>query len=412
MKKYIAVVFYADDARFFINISEHFKLDLTVLCIYPSAYVYCQCRRVKSIFISDTSGKRKKPFNSDFLDHYKEFVFYEKQLGLFHQTEKTLKYLANIYEKINSVLKKENYELAFLSGDTRFIIKIFEFLAKKQSLRILYFEQGPFGTTILDEKGVNANCSFRENWNSTNSQMEQEIIISKAEKCKYIRYFRIFDFIFLPIKRQRFQLLDNTSSIQLKIKKSHKITRSFTDLVKNGKKYALLILQVPVDANFIYHSPYFQSHIEIVNKVQESLPKDLNLVIREHPLYKNQYEEELYQYCLENSISFNNEKLQMVFKNVEVVIVNNSTVGIEALEQGLPLVCLGNSYYDILSDVYKYKGNNLKELLVQAFNNTNEKKREYKTFKSYLYERELINFHFRDKNYIFNNPNLKRKIYV
>ncbi|MCV5934553.1 hypothetical protein OFO87_31015, partial [Escherichia coli] len=87
-----------------------------------------------------------------------------------------------------------------------------------------------------------------------------------------------------------------------------------------------------------------------------------------HPLYKQLYESELYAYINEHSnIYFDySVRLADAMNVADVVVVNNSTVGLESIEIGKPVVVLGNAYYDQFPLCYKFNGENLMQLLANA----------------------------------------------
>lgn len=127
-------------------------------------------------------------------------------------------------------------------------------------------------------------------------------------------------------------------------------------------------MQVPMDVNMIYHSPNFKNHYSILKDIYENLPKNSKLILREHPIYKGKYEKELYKYAKSNNLSFDtNANLKESLNMTDVVIVNNSTVGIEAIAYKKPVVVLGDTYYDYPEICIKYnKENQLKDVLKKA----------------------------------------------
>ena len=108
----------------------------------------------------------------------------------------------------------------------------------------------------------------------------------------------------------------------------------------------LLALQDDSDVNMIYHSPYFKNSLELLKGVYNNLPKNTQLIVREHPKQKGRYHKDVYHFINENPIILDNKTpLSQLIDNVNVVVVNNSTVGIEALLKHKVLVVLGNTYY-------------------------------------------------------------------
>ena len=85
----------------------------------------------------------------------------------------------------------------------------------------------------------------------------------------------------------------------------------------------------------------------MLKSVLSATPSNMNLVIREHPLYKGMYEDRIYD-ILKNDdrcIIDNEKSLEELIIHSNLCILNNSTVGIEALLLKKKVFTLGNSYY-------------------------------------------------------------------
>ncbi|WP_205068340.1 hypothetical protein, partial [Photobacterium phosphoreum] len=149
----------------------------------------------------------------------------------------------------------------------------------------------------------------------------------------------------------------------------------------------------------VYHSPNFSNHFDIVKNVYESLPPKTTLKIREHPLYKGKYEKKLYSFCNDNDIYVNSdEKLNDALSSCDVVIVNNSTVGLESIAQGKTTVVLGNCYYDLSNICLKV---NNKKQLPEILCCSLDYKIDPMALSSFSYEfynNYLYNGHFRDED--------------
>jgi len=274
----------------------------------------------------------------------------------------------------HKVFKKFNPSILLVIGDSRMAFEIAIEIAKQNKSKIYYLEQGPFNTTIIDEKGVNANASIREYKTKNNIKHSSFNLRIKIPNKKYFRspIYRSFDYflefllnntVLFPPDLKSFYNISFKSIINKKIKK-----KSFNPTSLKGEKVFLLILQIPFDVNMIYHSPYYKDHFSIIKDVHKNLPLDCILVVREHPLYKNKYEKELYRFAFENNIFFDFENnINDSFKYSDVIIVNNSTVGIEAITKQKSLVVLGNSFYDSSNICLKYHNKtNLKYTLEKA----------------------------------------------
>ena len=111
-----------------------------------------------------------------------------------------------------------------------------------------------------------------------------------------------------------------------------------------------------------------------------------------------------------HNISLDSEDLYASMNNATVVVVNNSTVGIEAISKLKPLVVLGNCYYDNNKLCLKLnEKKELKKVLKDSLTFTPLKVDVINFLYSFIQE-VLIDGHFRDKNLVMSNEVLKRVI--
>jgi capsular polysaccharide export protein len=415
----MSIGYYDDFARFFLKIKKEFRtqdssVDFIYLSLYLSGFLYFITRFQKASFFSlkvwVNKIIRQKEYQNVLSKHtcYKEIdldeiIKYHKLLG--NHDEKTLKLQAISYiDVIEKTLKKTMPDILILSGDSRMSIEIFNIQAKTLGIKTYYFEQGPFGTTIIDTQGVNANASIRdkivEESNISETEKEQKIkeFFMRRRSLKYKRnpIYRGSDYIFQFLS-SKVGLLP----IDIMMGKENKlISPQYAHLkssISEDKKIFLCILQVPHDVNMVYHSPFYKNHFSIVEDVYNNLPKNTQLIVREHPLYKKKYEEELYDFMYKNDIAIDLNDLYKSIDNADVVIVNNSTVGIEAISRLKPVVALGNSYYDNQDICLKLKNKEQLDVLLESSLTHKVKKESVNNFLyAFLYD-YLIDGHFRDE---------------
>jgi len=420
----LAVGYYDDFARFFLAIkkelrNQKIKVTFNYFSIYLSGFLYSLATGHYATFFSlkvwvytlIKYKKYKQLANS--VTEYKSIklanvITYHVKLD--PKSEQLYKMMALAYiDCIENVFKTYKPNLVILSGDSRMCIEIFKRQAKLLNIKTLFFEQGPFGTTILDQQGVNANASIRNTvikQSSLNQATQEKKINQFFSRKKYPKYkripiFRGSDYIF-----QLFCLWLKLVPIDIKMEPI-KWTKSAaysqiqygTDTKESANKI-LLILQVPYDVNMVHHSPFFNNHYSIVKAVFENLPPSTTLVVREHPLYKGKYEEKLYNYMLDNNIAMDVLNLDQSIDQANVVVVNNSTVGIEAVAKYKPVVILGNAYYDLeLITLKLQQKNTLAQQLSKAITwQPNEK--DILNFLEYFLFEFLIDGHYKDQQLI------------
>ena len=150
----------------------------------------------------------------------------------------------------------------------------------------------------------------------------------------------------------------------------------------------------------ILNSKLYKDIFDLVFDVIKSMPKNLDLVIREHPLYVGRYDSRIYELINQskNVTMDNATDLNKQIDNAKSIIVNNSTTGMDALIRGKSVVVLGDAYYkwgEICFPVYsKFE---LKEQIKKA----SEEKINYKYVNLFLeqfYNNYLLPGHFQDES--------------
>jgi len=424
----LTVGYYDDFARFFLAIKKELKENNTsvkfkYLSLYLSGYLYFLGKFEKASFLSlkvriNSIINRKKYYaimSKD--DTYKNIdltkvIQYHERLGNVDKDSLKLQAISYI-DMIEKELLEYKPDILILSGDSRMSIEIFNIKAKELNIKIYYFEQGPFGTTIFDSKGVNANASIRYEVYQNNEQLAIEAktrdFFKRKRSSKYKRnpFYRGSDYIF-----QFFFKNTGLLPIDIQMEKENKFLpkeyKNITDRLLEDKMIFLLILQVPYDVNMVYHSPFYNNHFDIVKDIYNELPYNSQLLVREHPLYKGKYEKELYQFMLKNHIALDKKDLYQSIDNANVVIVNNSTVGIEAISRFKPVVVLGNSYYDNDNLCIKLKDKKeLANLLINAINFKVNKVSIFNFLNNFL-NNYLIDGHFKDNELLAPKTIVKR----
>lgn len=340
--------------------------------MYFSGYLYTLVRGQKGQWLSfkawRLAKKNKEKYNASLASShlYKNFNLDKLANSIFnakyHEGEELLRqlmaYIDILEQKIIGV------DLLLLIGDSRLPFEIIKQMAEHLHIKTYHIEQGPFNTTILDKKGVNANLSVRGYIPKTDISEREELkaykTLANQKNKKYFRnpIYRSLDYIieffimntsiYPPDLKIDFSILNKQKS-DLEFKRF--IAEEHTD-----KNIFLFACQVPFDVNITHHSPYFKNHVEILKEVFNNLPANSILIVREHPIYKNQYEEEFYNFIrkkegiyLEKDLGLN-QALELA----NAVIIVNSTVGLEAITKSKSVLALGNSYYDSSTICMKY----------------------------------------------------------
>lgn len=371
--KLLVTAFYRDSARYFVSLAKHIKatknieITLHAISIYPCAQKYFEDNGIKSIYaptIAKNIENQELKFNEGIINDL--VSFHSKTFKYFGENrDAQLSNLAKSYITfINNYFKNEKFDRVIVFGSSRLIPKTVEYVAKNYKVPVLYFEQAPFGRTIFSTIGVGSNIITSSMENKVHEKKESFNIDSKrSSKIHYwkhekktigIRFNQLKTLLlsfqpkiisnYLPpdLYTGPFHLLLKRIFAKIKLK-------YFTDKKHLNSRLPIitLFLQSPVDAQFFEESPIYDDFLELVGDVMLACPDEYQLVIREHPEHLGCYDKKLYQLIhenpkvkLDNSVSF-----EYLLNNSELVVVNNSTVGFQALSLGKKVLVLGNSYY-------------------------------------------------------------------
>lgn len=443
----LTLTYYKDFARYFLYLEEEAsKIFADVkfynISLYPCGRDYFHRNGFESVLLPfdlstnsyDIEDLRRRYSINYELD---DLIFYTKKaLNIFRIEDiENLKVRALLYiDYFERVLISHEIEMIIVSGDTRLPIEVCIAVAKRRRIKIWYFEQGPFGTTIIDDKGVNANVSFAKRYGDPETLKDREL----AEYLNEIKHFAKGNF--WRNKKKNFDeiLSDSKTLLSLyppfflkrKIPIELWIGETFSKFIINkfkskfllkrkkredglgGKPYILLLLQVPFDAQMIMHSPNYEKVSEMIDSVGANLPYGYNLIIREHPLYKGKYEKEVYDFIENNdSCTLDNlNSLNGLISLSAVVIVINSTSGLDALLMGKTVVVLGEAYYSNSLVVYEAgKKSSLNKVLNEAVNQAKEKA-VINRYLKWLVGDVLIPGHYQDVN-LHNAKHVFKKIF-
>jgi capsular polysaccharide export protein len=436
--KVLTTTFYSDFTRYFNYLEDCFEkniknIEFYNISIYPSAHYQWKKYNKHSILLPSfvlKNHKRNHKFNN-LPKVYKEInldeiiSFSYKTQIMFGRDEKTrLKQQAIRYIDFFEKLFKENkFDLYISSGDSRMLIQITDYFAKINNVKTFYFEQGPFGTTIIDEKGVNCNISFidkieldknidshKTNLYIQNYYKNKPLNYWKnPPKSLYEKYISLLTFFwmyppkllygFFPIDTQMGSSFWNNKKQQIINRFSQKFNKNKVTIKRLPEKYIVFVMQMPTDAQLIENSPMYDSFYEMIQDIYNSIPRDYKLLVREHPNYLGKYQKKIYEFISqhENIILDNHTSLSETIINSSLIVLNNSTVGIEALSYYKTVITLGNAYYNREGVVYNLnKKEELKNLITQALKNPIKKENIDIFLYNFLFDYLYIG-HFQDQ---------------
>lgn len=255
-------------------------------------------------------------------------------------------------------------------GDSRFYHREARKVCAERGLPVFCLEEGYVrpGFVTLEEGGNNANSSFPERFREAKLP---EVATPAAARINDVfrfqfwfatLYYIVKDWRVFGFRRYRHHRIGNWATEMLAwvlagVRKNL-VTRwrerGLTDrLVAKKQPLFFVPLQVAVDAQMVYHSP-FDSVSEFIDTVLRSFaahaPQDAHLVIKHHPMDRGFHHygkiisrlsrglgcEGRVTYCFDVDLA------QLLAVAAGCITVN-STVGLQALERSVPTLMLGKS---------------------------------------------------------------------
>lgn len=270
------------------------------------------------------------------------------------------------------VLKHNAIDAVFFWNGYRFPEPLLLDVCRELNLPVLFGENGFFGHTMqIDPEGINAACSLRrrpaEAWRGCDPAREPRFAkfletggnlppegtplppiakVDRAERLESLMKPFVTERALYSklVRKSPFQgMADNRRIERLKRE------RPSSKATPLPRKYLFLPLQVHDDTQIVIHSPWvasMEAMVEEVKKAHAALGLDHGLVVKEHPVDLGRYD--YTEYARRSGTTWLwDYPLDTVMNGADVVITVNSSVGIEAVVRGKPVVTLGNALYNI-----------------------------------------------------------------
>ncbi|MFM0396084.1 capsular polysaccharide export protein, LipB/KpsS family [Paraburkholderia phytofirmans] len=358
--KVVTLVYYHPMARFFCAIEDAWKqLDPDVeflhLAVFPSAWAYFRLHGRATRALSWKAFLTRARDRSTDPDVISALIrFHSSDPGMTDPQRDALDRQARaMLEVSRSVIEQFDPDVAILSGDTRLPAEVLMRTLADSRATTWFFEQGPYRTTLLDREGVNANCSFRTALADLPATGPELVVPNQRPRWNNRLYSIVDKFIvaqsrltgLLPPDLRPYRLEKCPSS-------RYKALVRQSDAVSDRRKTLLLAMQVPEDANNIYHNPLQLSDAGLIEFVMSGIPPDWKVVVREHPLYRRKYSAAFYALVerLER-IELSGRSLSDDIARTCITVTVNSLTGLDAFAAGHRVIVLGESFYDHLNGI-------------------------------------------------------------
>jgi capsular polysaccharide export protein len=358
--KVVTLVYYHPMARFFCAIEDAWKkLDPQVeflhLAAFPSAWAYFRMhgRATRALSWKAFLTAPKGPsIDSDLISTLTRF--HSSDPGITGAQREALNRQAQaMFEVAQSIVGQFNPDVAILSGDTRLPAEVLMRALADSRAATWFFEQGPYRTTLLDRKGVNANCSFRAALADL-AAMGPELVVPHQRPRWKNRLYSMIDKVIFAQSRLTGLLPPDLQPYRLEKCPAprYKALSRPSGGPSDKRKTLLLAMQVPEDANNIYHNPLQLSDTGLIEFVMSGLPDGWKVVVREHPLYRRKYSAAFYTLMerLEGMELSSRPLSEDIDRSCTTVTVNSLT-GLDAFAAGHRVIVLGESFYDHLSGI-------------------------------------------------------------
>ncbi|MFW5704361.1 MAG: hypothetical protein ACOCXG_00830 [Nanoarchaeota archaeon] len=285
--------------------------------------------------------------------------------------KKIIQILNSEYTQSKKFLLNNKFdEILFWNG----LMDVESISSKELKIKTYYFENGYFPNTL--QMSINGTNAFSELYDLTYEQFMK--FNYKSKEINTPEFSIIKPKLFYPIKLfieslfipRKFENIFTKTKLILspKITKIRKKNKKKTTNIKIKKPHILFPLQVNSDTQIKIHSKY-KSMYEILDLIIPEIKKtNYSLIIREHP-EEVSYSD--YSKYIDNEQIFidNSTDLSEQIKKSKLVLIVNSSVGLQALSLKKPVCIFGNAIYQnspisIRYDDYK----NIKKIISKAEN--------------------------------------------
>jgi hypothetical protein len=355
----------------------------------------------KSWFLFDEIQTTKEQLDLDYLRNFEKrlkinlwMIVYSERKFLHYN-----KYHKFSYEEILPMIEKEckffeqlidklNPDFVILRQSDFHHIQLFYEICKAKGIKtiMMTYAKLPFRWTLTHNDQMDSIKDHMDKEIKNNNSIEQKSFDALSQSHKFIKFSSlknrfnvrsicsVLQFFFDNGKdRSRHTDYGRTTTrmifqLPLLILKSS-YRKFFIDhnLIKNIKneKFVYYPLQVDPERVTLTAAPFYSNQLEVIKNIAKSLPVDHYLYVKEHPGQKiiNWRKISFYKQILE----LPNVKLihpsvhsKLLLKQCSLVITITSSVGMEALQYGKPVISFGDNNYNGLPSIYRI--NSLEDL--------------------------------------------------
>jgi capsular polysaccharide export protein len=281
-------------------------------------------------------------------------------------------------EYLSAYVKRENITDIIVFGDCRFYHREAKKVTDKLAIAFWAFEEGYLRPAFItfEKNGVNGNSLFdfdqyQSDLTLKNNDVSQDntlqlkrsflrMGINASVYYLYKAYYskRYKNYIhhrpWHILEEAYYWVKSGIRKVKYRVQEPALLKKFEGEL---SKKYFVAPLQVSVDSQILYHSP-FRSIEEFIGDVIRSFAQYANksdfLVFKHHPMdrgfnhYAGYIKKSSYAYDVNGRVLYVHDlHLPTLLKHAKGTITINSTVGLSSLLHDLPTKTLGNAIYNI-----------------------------------------------------------------
>jgi|GEM_PF-4980295 len=202
-------------------------------------------------------------------------------------------------------------------------------VAKQEGIEVYYQERGFFpNTVVVDRCGVNFASYPSRSWQA----VENTLQMGSTQEKETMAYITTLHSLGQSVTGPHHYGNGRALREQLRIPKE--------------MKTVLYVAQIDTDTNIVLYTPHYRSNGALIQKLNYivSRYRNVSLLVKLHPEDTDRREE--FEHCLSaNAMVVGNSGIHPLLQLSDIVVVRNSTVGLEALTYGKPVVVLGKALY-------------------------------------------------------------------
>ena len=331
----------------------------------PEIEVFFFCTKSKPWSIADRLGHAVYPKpgeatrTPDLDDATRNEILNDKILSATPDPNRLRKDLNRIFASLEAFIEAEKIDTVVLWNGSGLAASCAVFLAQAKGLKTIYGENGYFYNTMqLDPNGVNQAASITGHIADdylnieidAARQQELETLISAYRNGEPVRYTPNPH----PAKASLLaRIKDEASNLQGKaFKLPGRLNRDIPSAPDGlPDNYVFIPFQVVKDSQLLLYSPLVGNDMGLLvqhcRAALKAVAADYRIVAKLHPADVDNIDYTALMKAYPDVIFLKDYPSNDLIKSASLVITINSTVGVEALIYGKPVVTLGHNFYNV-----------------------------------------------------------------